>query len=131
MAPYVDTSVVLAWLFEEGRRPDDGFWLEPLYASRLTEYESWTRLHARGLGVIHRERLIELLSRFSWLELSPDVLHRVTGPFPISLRTLDAFHIASADWLRREGFTVEFATYDARLRQAALVMGFPVVEMAP
>jgi len=130
MASYVDTSVVLAWLFEEGRRPGDRFWSEPLYASRLTEYESWVRLHARGLGVVHRERLTDLLSRFSWLELSPDVLHRVTEPFPISLRTLDAFHLASADWLRLEGFTVEFATCDARLRQAALAMGFPVVEMA-
>lgn len=129
MASYVDTSVVLARLFGEGRRPDDGFWSEPLYASRLTEYEAWTRLHARGLGAVHRERLTDLLEHISWLELSRNVLQRVMEPFPLPLRTLDALHLASADWLRREGFAVEFATYDARLRQAALVMGFPVVEM--
>jgi predicted nucleic acid-binding protein len=130
MAAYVDASVVLAWLFEEQHRPEDSFWSEPLYASRLTEYETWTRLHARGLGVVHRDRATNLLSQFSWLELSPGVLARVLEPFPIPLRTLDALHLASADWLRREGFVVEFATYDARLRQAALVMGFSVVEVA-
>ena len=44
---YVDTSVALAHLFAEDRRPPASFWIEPLVSSRLLEYEMWTRLHAR------------------------------------------------------------------------------------
>ena len=43
---YVDTSVVLAHLLAEDRRPPAGLWNETLAASRLTEYEIRTRLNA-------------------------------------------------------------------------------------
>lgn len=44
---YVDTSVALAHLFAEDRRPPASFWTETLVSSRLLDYEIWTRLHAR------------------------------------------------------------------------------------
>lgn len=129
MATYVDSSVVLADLLKEARRPPPEFWERTLFASRLTEYEVWVTMHTR-------RRANELTGRAEWvldqvelLAMTPALLDRVKLPLPAPLRTLDALHLASADWLRREGFPVEFATYDARLRQAALVMGFPVVEM--
>jgi hypothetical protein len=34
---YLDSSVVLAQLFAEDRRPASGFWSETLIASRLAE----------------------------------------------------------------------------------------------
>ena len=130
MATYVDSSMVLADLFKEARRPEPGVWEQTLFASRLTEYEVWVTLHSRRRGDQLARRAEWILDQIQFLDMTPTLLDRVKTPFPISLRTLDAFHLASADWLRREGFTVEFATYDARLRQAALVMGFPVMEMA-
>ena len=36
---YVDTSVALAHLFAEDRRPPASFWTETLVSSRLLEYE--------------------------------------------------------------------------------------------
>ena len=130
MATYVDSSVVLADLLQEPRRPAPEFWSGELTTSRLTEYEVYSRLHRQGHSEPRLARAAELIGVPLTLDLSPEVLERARHPFPVPLRTLDALHLASADWLRREGFTVEFATYDARLRQAALVMGFPVVEMA-
>jgi uncharacterized protein len=129
VATYVDSSVVLADLLKEARRPQPEFWGQTLYASRLTEYEVWVTMHSRRRAAEAAGRAELVLDLIHFLEMTPATLDRVKLPFPASLRTLDALHLASADWLRREGFTVEFATYDARLRQAALVMGFPVVEI--
>lgn len=46
---YVDTSVVLAQILAEDRKPPRSFWDEDLISSRLLEYEVWTRLNARNL----------------------------------------------------------------------------------
>ncbi len=40
-----------------------------------------------------------------------------------SVRTLDALHLAAADFLRCQGFVLEFACYDRRLASAAAAMG--------
>jgi len=121
---YLDTSVALAHLLAEDRHPSDDLWTEVLVSSRLIEYELWTRLNARGLGSSHGDALRELLARLAMVELSPVVLARATEPFPVPVRTLDALHLASADFLRTQKQTVEIASYDARLLSAAGKMGF-------
>ena len=63
------------------------------------------------------------------LELSPPVLTRALGAFPVPVRTLDALHLASIDYLRRHGQTVELATYDRRMTGAAPAMGVPVIDL--
>jgi hypothetical protein len=52
---YLDASVALAQLLAEDRAPPSGLWKEQLIASRLLEYEIWTRLNARRLGQSHGE----------------------------------------------------------------------------
>ena len=66
---YIDTSIVLAYLLVEDRRPADALW----------------------------ERAL-------------------TG-FPVAVRTLDALHLASIDFLRWWGQTVELATYDRQMME--------------
>lgn len=97
---YVDTSVVLAQLLAEDRRPPASIWSATLVSSRILEYETWTRIHARRLAESHGEDARDLLGRISLLELSPIVLARALDPFPSPLRTLDALHLASAEYLR-------------------------------
>ena len=123
---YVDASVALAYLFIEDRRPPADFWDNTLAASRLIEYEVWTVLHARGFAKSYGEAAAALLGHIALLELSRPVLTRALDPFPVPVRTLDALHLASADYLRRHGQTVELATYDRRLSDAAQTMGIPV-----
>lgn len=130
MATYVDSSVMLAYLLMQDRRPTPEFWTRQLTTSRLTEYEVYSRLYRQQLAEPHVSRAAELIGLPLTLDLSAEVLERARHPFPVPLRTLDALHLASADWLRQEGFAVKFATYDARLREAALVMGFDVVGMS-
>lgn len=125
---YVDTSVVLAHLLAEDRKPADSLWSGPLVSSRLLTYECWTRLHAEGKTESHADRLREILGRLALVELTPPVLARALEPFPVHVRTLDALHLASLDHLRTSGQDVTLATYDARLAGAARALGIPVSE---
>lgn len=119
---YVDTSVVIAELLAEDRRPPLGLWSEVLVSSRLLEYECWTRVHARRLAGSHGEALRSLLLRVSLLELSPIVLERTLEPFPVPVRTLDALHLGSVEFLRSRRIDVRLATYDSRMAEAARMM---------
>ena len=121
---YLDTSVALAQLLAEDRSPPEELWTETLVASRLLEYETWNRLNARGLGGSHGEAARLLLGRVAMLELIPPVLARALEPFPLPVRTLDALHLASADFLRRQSQSVRIATYDGRLQAAAQALDF-------
>jgi predicted nucleic acid-binding protein len=126
---YLDTSVALAHLLAEDRRPPAALWEEELVTSRLLEYEVWTRLHARDLARSHGDFARLLMARLAWLELHPDVLERATRPFPLPLRTLDALHLASMTFLREHGRDVTLATYDERMAGAAEAMEIPLLPL--
>jgi predicted nucleic acid-binding protein len=126
---YLDTSVAIAALFAEDRRPRTSLWSERLVSSRLLEYELWTRLHARRLVRSHGEASRELLTRVSLLELSPTVLGRALEPFPTPVRTLDALHLASLEYLRAQRDRVSLASYDARMLAAARRLEIPIEDL--
>ena len=123
---YLDTSVALAHLFAEDRVPPATLWDEPLVSSRLLEYEIWTRMHARRLATTHGEAARLLVSRVALLELSPPVLSRSLEPFTTPVRTLDALHLASIEFLRALGQNVQLAAYDDRMVAAAQRLGIPL-----
>ena len=123
---YLDTSVALAHLLAEDRSPPEALWREPLIASRLLEYELWTRMNARGLGRSHGEEARALIARVALIEMAPPVLARALEPFPIPLRTLDALHVASLEFLRGHGLTIELASYDERMLAAARALRIPL-----
>jgi hypothetical protein len=123
---YLDTSVALAHLLAEDREPPESLWQQPLVSSRLLEYELWTRLNARDLGVSHGEAARRLVEGLALLELVPNVLARALEPFPVSVRTLDALHLASIEFLRGRGVTVELASYDERLTNGARSLDIPL-----
>ena len=126
---YLDTSVALAQLLAEDRAPPSSLWAEPLVASRLLEYEIWTRLNALRLGRSHGEEARALIQRVALVELAPPVLGRVLEPFPVPVRTLDALHLASITFLLGRGQTVELAAYDNRLLAAAQALGIPIAPL--
>ena len=120
---YLDTSVALAQLLAEDTTPPPALWREILVSSRLLEYEMWTRLHARRLASSHGEAARSLVSQIGLLELAPPVLTRALEPFPVPVRTLDALHLASIEFLRERGQSVRLASYDARLCEVANALG--------
>lgn len=127
---YLDTSVALAHLLAEDRVPPAAMWRDTLVSSRLLEYELWTRLNTLGLERSHGQVAHQLTQRLAFLELAPPVLSRALEPFPVGVRTLDALHLASIEFLRSQGQAVQLACYDDRLTQAARALRVPIYKMS-
>lgn len=123
---YLDTSVALAQLLAEDRSPPDSLWEASLISSRLLEYEVWVRVHARSLVRSHADAVRQLLARVAWIELSPAVLARALEPFPVAVRTLDALHLASFEFIRAQGQQLSLASYDDRMLIAARRLRIPI-----
>ena len=123
---YLDTSVVLAALLAERRRPPAGLWRERLVSSRLLEYELGVRSHARE---IEPSVVAATLARIGLVEMTPTVLERALAPFPTPVRTLDALHLATVVYLRGHGQPVQLATYDERMAAAATALGVPLTAL--
>lgn len=121
---YLDASALLAQLLAEDRHPRAELWTETLVSSRLLEYEVWNRINSLGLVKSHRAAVEAATGRLAFLELNRHVLTRATEPFPKPVRTLDALHLASMDFLRAQGQRIELASYDHRLNAAARDLGF-------
>jgi predicted nucleic acid-binding protein len=128
---YLDTSVALAQLLAEDRIPPESLWRETLVSSRLLEYEIWTRVNSRRLAASHGDAVRALLARVSLLELAPPVLSRALEPFPAPVRTPDALHLASIEFLRSRRQDLALASYDERLSEAAGRLGIPAYPLPP
>jgi predicted nucleic acid-binding protein len=123
---YVDTSCVLAEVLAERERPDRSLWDRSLVSSRLLEYEVWVRLHAYGWAEARGDYARRVLGLVTMVELSPEVLVRALSPFPGKVRTLDALHLATADYLRVHHGPITLATLDDRQREVAVAMHIPI-----
>jgi predicted nucleic acid-binding protein len=123
---YLDTSVALAHLLGEDRHPPEVLWQQTLVASRLLEYELFVRLNAKKLTRTHADAAYQLVGRLALLELSQPVLARAREPFPLELRTLEALHLASLEFLRSQGVELSLASYDTRMLAGARALGIPL-----
>ena len=131
---YVDTSVVLRNVFDEGEPLE--FWrYDTPAASELLHVEARRAIHRRRLaGEIDdaqvaqaTEALYALLEHLGVIFLDSTVLARAAGPFPSHVRTLDAIHLASALlWNEQDGSVREFLTHDHRQAVAARALAFRV-----
>lgn len=126
---YVDSSVALSQLMFELRSPPAALWEQPLVSSRLLAYEVWNRIHAYGLTATRSDDARTLLALVNLVEMSEPALTRALQPFPVRIRTLDALHIATIEFLRQQGEIVDLATYDNRLVAAAEAVGIPVAAL--
>ena len=120
---YLDSSVLLADVLAEARSPAETLWGEDLASSQLLAYEVWNRIHAYGLMTSHGARARGLLARVNLTAMSEAALARALEPFPAAVRTLDALHLATMEFLRENGASIELASYDNRLLAAAMALG--------
>jgi predicted nucleic acid-binding protein len=126
---YLDSSVLLASVFREPRSPPDALWDGELTSSRLLQYEVWTRLNAYGRADSHGDPARARLARVNFVELNERSLARALEPFSVPLRTLDALHLATIEFLRKDGHLVELLSYDTRMVGAAEALGIPVAAL--
>ena len=126
---YIDSSVLPADFFAEHRLPPETFWDEDLASSQLLVYEVWTRVNARGLTSSHGDRARGLLVRVNLTGMSEVALARALAPFPVALRTSDALHLATIDFIRETGEPVQLASYENRLIAAARALGIALAAL--
>jgi uncharacterized protein len=126
---YIDSSVALARLLFETRSPPQQFWRARLVSSRLLEYEVWSQVHAYGLTGSHANQAAVLLMGIEMVEMYRPVLARALQSLPLSLRTLDALHLATMDFLSNRGEALEIASYDNRLLAGAQALGIPLAAL--
>lgn len=93
------------------------------------EYEVLNRLNSAGLGPEVTAAAGALIASVQLLDLSVGILARARETFPMRVRTLDALHLATMDFLRAHGQSIEVVTYDERLAAAAAALGFPRVAL--
>jgi hypothetical protein len=82
-------------------------------------------VYARQLEGPHGDEVRDLLDGIAYIELAPPVLVRALEPFPVPVRTLDALHLATMDFLRSHGQNIELASYDGRLLASARALQIP------
>lgn len=121
---YLDSSAVLKFIFAEpesaaARREISG----DLYSSELVRVEVMRavlriepELTERALAVLSKIRIIKIKSGI--------LLQAERLPGHVSVRGMDAIHLASANILGKLGETI--VTYDKNMAKAALSLGYKV-----
>ena len=139
MTLYAETSAVLAWLFGEVRgvaalavlRNSDH-----VFASELTLIESHRAIHsaiATGrLGPARGEETRTQLETETvpWIvqDFSAGVTHRAQRRLPREpVRALDALHLATALEIRAFRPELKLLSFDRRVRENAIALGFEVL----
>lgn len=134
MTAYVDSSVLLRIALGEAGRLREWRRIERAYASELIRLEclrtidrARVRLGLADAAVAsYRATIVDLLDSFDLVKLDDVVLERASSPFPTSLGSLDAVHLATALLLRGRVADLCFATHDVELAIAARAVGFKV-----
>ena len=135
MRLYVDSSVILRAVFGEPGAYRDWAQVEYGVASRLAQIECLRTLDRRRVrGILDdttlaqvRQTTLDLLSRIALVPLSPAIVARAAEPFPTTLGSLDALHLATAmRWQAATGDALTFVSHDTELQTAARACGFAV-----
>ncbi|TPW14396.1 MAG: hypothetical protein FD129_1089 [bacterium] len=139
MTTYIDASVLLRIVL--GQPEPLGEWprLEAGLTSAITRVECLRtldrerqsgRLAERGVALA-RASLFSHLDALSIIELGEGILERASNPFPTSLGTLDALHLASAlQWRDGRREPIRLATHDRQLALCARAVGLEVIGLA-
>ena len=139
MTLYAESSSVLRWLLDESVAEQIERLLRgatKIVCSRLTLVET-RRVVRRAvvenvLDEVGSSTVLEALARAAagWavLEMSREVAERAEAAFPVEpVRTLDAFHLASALLLRRALPDLRLLSSDDRVRANGRQLGFEVL----
>jgi predicted nucleic acid-binding protein len=135
MKAYVDTSVLLRVVLGEPNSLREWRTIDFALCSEITRVEALRTIdRARiRLGLadaeVARQRgdVLDVLDAFHIARLDQAVLDRAAEPFPTTLRTLDAMHLATALLARIEHQDLVLATHDAEMALGARALGFRVV----
>lgn len=136
MTGYLDTSVLLRHIFLGDSSIEHVLACENIVSSELLEIEAMRVIHRYRMEgnigdegfITARERLEEIMGTVSLIALSSSVKKRAMDAFPVSIKTLDALHIASLLIFTdvRPEETVLVFSFDSGMNRCAKALGFTV-----
>ncbi len=135
MNAYVDSSALLRVVLGERGAVREWSRIDVAVSSEITKVECSRTLERARLKLRlddedvarRRSELLEHFDAFDVVPLQPSVLARAAEPFPTSLRTLDALHLATAELVRARYAGLRFITHDRELATAARSLGFGIL----
>ena len=131
MTCYVDSSVLLRYLFGVDKRFNETSVCEAVGSSRLLpvecvrvieRYRLAGALDDRQTAETHR-LLVRLLEGLHIIEITPAILDRASQSYPTVVGTLDALHLASALEWRSTRTDLFLLTDDSQMETCALALG--------
>lgn len=139
LTAYLDSSVVLRVVLGQPGALAEWTRIDRAVSSELIRVEclrALDRLRIRaGLDdrtlAGRRAALLETLDAIEMVALDGSILDRAANPFPTSIGTLDAVHLATALAVRDQLPAMLLATHDAELGLAAAAMGLEVRGLDP
>jgi len=132
---YIEASALVAAFLEGDSSARIAIEADPCVTSALTFAEaSRAIIRARASGRVSADREPEMIRglraierRWFIVEITPAVLARVGMRFPVEpIRTLDAIHLATAEFLGEPPPLVTIVTRDARVAENARALGYAV-----
>ena len=137
MIVYLDTSVVLRILLDQPRKLSSWAQWEMAYSSELMGVECRRVIDRLRLEAVFNDQQLALtMQRLAQIEkslrrirLTRSIVHAASQTMPTVVKTLDAFHLASAVAIRdRRQIEILFATHDGQQATAAQSLGFACLE---
>jgi uncharacterized protein len=124
---YLDSSAAVKLAHAEAESQALRDWLEERadtgwVSSVLAEVETYRALARYAPGAL--TRLPQVLDLIDLVDLTPAIRVRAQAVDPVTVRILDAIHLATA--LHIHGQLIAFVAYDSRLCEAARTAGLPV-----
>lgn len=141
MVAYLDPSVALRHILKGEAAISQALACDRVVSSELLEIECRRVLHRyRMQGELDDEgmaeasaRLDAVLAGISLIALSRSVKRRAMGAFPVSVKTLDALHLASALVLAEKlgDESLLLFSHDESMNRCARVLGFAAPLSSP
>jgi uncharacterized protein len=124
---YLDSSAAVKLVHAEAESQALRDWLDERaetgwISSVLVEIESHRALARQAPAAL--ARLAQVLDLIDLVDLAPSIRTRARAVVPVTIRSLDAIHLATALHLGEQLTT--FVAYDIRLADAARAAGLPV-----
>lgn len=124
---YLDSSAAVKLVHAEAESQALRDWLDERadtgwVSSVLVEVETYRALARYSPASL--TRLPQVLDLIDLVDLTPAIRARAQAVDPVTVRSLDAIHLATA--LHIHGPLIAFVAYDSRLLEAARTAGLPV-----
>jgi uncharacterized protein len=124
---YLDSSAAVKLVHAEAESRALRDWLDERadtgwVSSVLVEVETYRALARYSPAAL--TRLPQMLDLIDLVDLTPAIRARAQAVDPVTIRSLDAIHLATA--LHIQGELMAFVAYDSRLSEAATTAGLPV-----